>query len=432
MSVEKLAEGKRLGGEALPKRRRILVIGGGPKSLAIGIKAAALRQLLKADCPSVRILEKASIGANWKGGKGYTDGQQFLCTPPEKDLGFPYQSVFGLSVDRSMLEYSWQRFLVEIGQFAEWVDRGRLPPRHDMFAKYLEWASLKAKLEVLIGSAVQIGASGETWKVRAKTSAGIETLNADALVITGPGDISRLPGQPLRHPRIFSGKSLWQHLQRFDGISNQTIAVVGSGETAAACVMALLRRVDETTQVLVINRQPTIYSRGESFHENRLFTSPEGWEKLSERDRLDFFDRTDKGVFSTQSKRFIDRYRNVQHESLDVSEVMMRKKHLETLPILAGQYSGKKRRIEVDYLVVATSFNRLWFARMLPLRFRRLLPDVQTAARLIQWDLSVSGVSPPLHLPNLAGLSQGPGFPNLTSLGELSDRVLMPPFFREI
>ncbi|MCK5755839.1 MAG: lysine 6-monooxygenase, partial [Mycobacterium sp.] len=33
-------------------------------------------------------------------------------------------------------------------------------------------------------------------------------------------------------------------------------------------------------------------------------------------------------------------------------------------------------------------------------------------------------LTPKLFLPNLAGFAQGPGFPNLSSLGELSNRVL--------
>ncbi|HZE18456.1 MAG TPA: lysine 6-monooxygenase, partial [Mycobacterium sp.] len=39
-------------------------------------------------------------------------------------------------------------------------------------------------------------------------------------------------------------------------------------------------------------------------------------------------------------------------------------------------------------------------------------------------DLAVTDVTPKLFLPNLAGLTQGPGFPNLSCLGLLSDRVL--------
>ena len=39
-------------------------------------------------------------------------------------------------------------------------------------------------------------------------------------------------------------------------------------------------------------------------------------------------------------------------------------------------------------------------------------------------DLSVDGLTPKLFLPGLSGLMQGPGFPNLSCLGLLSDRVL--------
>ena len=37
---------------------------------------------------------------------------------------------------------------------------------------------------------------------------------------------------------------------------------------------------------------------------------------------------------------------------------------------------------------------------------------------------ALSGLAPPLHLPVMAGLAQGPGFPNLSCLGLLSDRIL--------
>ena len=35
-------------------------------------------------------------------------------------------------------------------------------------------------------------------------------------------------------------------------------------------------------------------------------------------------------------------------------------------------------------------------------------------------------MTPRLHIPGLAGLSQGPGFANLGALGLLSNRVLQP------
>src|SRR6185312_13502397 len=40
--------------------------------------------------------------------------------------------------------------------------------------------------------------------------------------------------------------------------------------------------------------------------------------------------------------------------------------------------------------------------------------------------LALDGLEPRLHIPGLAGLSQGPGFANLGSLGLLANRVLAP------
>jgi len=39
-------------------------------------------------------------------------------------------------------------------------------------------------------------------------------------------------------------------------------------------------------------------------------------------------------------------------------------------------------------------------------------------------DLAIGDVHPKLFLPGLSGLTRGPGFPNLSCLGLLSDRVL--------
>jgi len=42
--------------------------------------------------------------------------------------------------------------------------------------------------------------------------------------------------------------------------------------------------------------------------------------------------------------------------------------------------------------------------------------------------LAVTDVTPKLFLPGLSGLTQGPGFPNLSCLGLLSDRILGADF----
>jgi len=50
--------------------------------------------------------------------------------------------------------------------------------------------------------------------------------------------------------------------------------------------------------------------------------------------------------------------------------------------------------------------------------------DGSSIEHAILEDLSLAGFMPTLHLPMLAGIAQGPGFPNLSCLGLLADRIL--------
>jgi mycobactin lysine-N-oxygenase len=50
--------------------------------------------------------------------------------------------------------------------------------------------------------------------------------------------------------------------------------------------------------------------------------------------------------------------------------------------------------------------------------------DRRVVDRSIAEDLSLNGFTPKLHLPMLAAIAQGPGFPNLSCLGLLADRIL--------
>ena len=52
------------------------------------------------------------------------------------------------------------------------------------------------------------------------------------------------------------------------------------------------------------------------------------------------------------------------------------------------------------------------------------IPPAEARMDRIADDLSLEGMSPTLFLPTFAGFRQGPGFANLSCLGELSDRVL--------
>ena len=69
----------------------LLVVGAGPKAVAIAAKRQMLAKL-GYPVPHVRIIDRKGVATHWIGKAGYTDGHQFLGTRPEKDIGFPYLS----------------------------------------------------------------------------------------------------------------------------------------------------------------------------------------------------------------------------------------------------------------------------------------------------------------------------------------------------
>jgi mycobactin lysine-N-oxygenase len=90
-----------------------------------------------------------------------------------------------------------------------------------------------------------------------------------------------------------------------------------------------------------------------------------------------------------------------------------------------------------DIVIDATGFDSGWFLDAMDVEARQALDRAlhgEEAGRLpittekikgaIDANLAIEGLEPPLHLPMLADLAQGPGFPNLSCLGLTSDRVL--------
>jgi mycobactin lysine-N-oxygenase len=95
--------------------------------------------------------------------------------------------------------------------------------------------------------------------------------------------------------------------------------------------------------------------------------------------------------------------------------------------VVTIEYGTERERVAYDLVVVAIGFQARWFEGLLRGEARRRLESALAGTELerrIEVDLSVAGLSPALHLPLVAGLAQGPGFPNLSSLGLLSDRIL--------
>ncbi len=402
---------------------RLLVIGAGPKALAIVTKAAVLKEL-HFSAPEIVVIEKNKVASNWIEGS-YTDGRQQLGTPPEKDVGFPYRSQYGIEADLQMLQkYSWQAFHINKKSYSEWVDRGRQHPPHEEWADYLNWVKDRVQLAIEIGEVQNIEAVENRWRLKCvKQGADPCFLEGDGLVVTGPGNPILIPDQPQEHPRVFNGKSFWKYLKTFEGLKEGEVAVVGSGETAASIVVALLQRVGKYVTIWVLNRQGAIFSRGESFDENKKFTNPSDWEEMNTTERREFIGRTDRGVFSLQSKRIIDQAWNVRHRKRDVTRFV----GIDDERVVIKWRRGREEEpIAFDYLIVATAFDALWFRYLMAEPWQSMLSDKRKVERRIQMDLSVTGVKPKLHLPMLAGPKQGHGFPNLSCLGHLSDRILMP------
>jgi mycobactin lysine-N-oxygenase len=404
----------------------LAIVGAGAKAVALAAKAAALRQMGVDVCDVVAV-EHTGVAANWQAGGGWTDGRQRLGTNPEKDVGFPYRSALvpgrNAELDERMTRCSWQSFLISTGEFAGWIDRGRPAPTHDTWARYLRWVADIAGLKVFRGEVVHISVEGSHWVLHTRDS----SLPAESVLISGPGQPghSILPGDP----RVLSIAQFWQRAAGNERIVAPRVAVIGGGESAASILNEVFQH--RFSAVTVISPQATLFTRGEGFFENTMFSDPAEWHGLTHAERRDAIARTDRGVFSVRVQ-----------ESLLADD---RIKHLRGRVAHAVGYHGQIRitlqtdsygeRLETvhgfDLVIDGSGADPLWF---LPLLRQDALDLLElglggpvTRERLeesIGYDLAVSGVTPKMFLPNLAGLNEGPGFPNLSSLGRMSDRVL--------
>ncbi len=179
------------------------------------------------------------------------------------------------------------------------------------------------------------------------------------------------------------------------------------------------------------------YTRGESFAENRFYSDPAaaGWQQLAERHRREFLKHTDRGVFSVQVEDVLNWAEAVR----TVAGHVVRLEPAEAKVMVEVDYEQERERIAFDWVVVAVGFDPLWFSPLLGEGARAALseaagdgpggrlPSRTSLERAIGHDLAVTRPYPKLHLPVLAGLAQGPGFPNLSCLGLLADRVLSAP-----
>ena len=399
------------------------MVGAGPKGIAIAAKARALAAA-GLPAPRVVLVDRGEVAGNWSGRQGYTSGLLPLGTPPEKDVGYPYAASWGDASDdvvAAMAGYSWQRHLIRRGVYGDWVDRGRMRPTHRQWSMYLREVAEVAEAEIVCGVVTGLEvADGGRWQVRLAAGAAI---TADGVVITGAGPVITVPGQPRDHPRVLDGRSYWLAAHELSHERALNVCVVGSGETAASVVIDLVKRCHKRSTIDVLTARGVLYSRGESYDENRFYSDPGEWPRLAEAHRREFLQRTDRGVFSLQAEAALNQARGLRTLAGRAAGIEAREHDV----IVTIAYGDEHERVAYDAVVVAIGFDGRWFEALLGedagARYRDALGGGELE-RVIDIDLSVSGLAPPLHLPVMAGLAQGPGFPNLSCLGLLSDRIL--------
>jgi mycobactin lysine-N-oxygenase len=422
----------------------LVIVGAGAKAAAIAAKVHVLNQLGLGPI-SLTIVEKTEPAASWLGRNGMTSGEEPLAIPPIKDVGFPYQSfkqfgAFGEAIDAGLLPFTWQRYSIERGDYAPWVNSGSPSVRHRDYGAYLGWVLSRATDGVSIYGGrvdrVSLEAEPRRWVVevadRAQDSDPVRH-SGGSLVLTGPGIHREFSHDPAAAERIYHCDSRRDEFARVPAERETEIAIVGGGESALSCLV-FLRAMRPRARLSVYT--PTLpLSRGESFLENRVFADPDcvGWSRLDLQTRRDFVKHCDRGVFDARGLASIADDGMCSFHTGRVVHVACAERG-EAISLEYETPEGVVGR-PYDYVVNCTGFDLL--AQLRGLFSEDVRAEVEEHAGPL-WDrppqteismgraLELEGMSPRLHIPGLAGLSQGPGFANLGSLGLLANRVLQP------
>jgi len=417
--------------------QKIAVIGGGAKAAALAAKARCINSVHQREL-EITIFERSAIGANWDGEHGYTDGLQRLCTPAERDLGFPYDSApFGAGVTAAMQAvFSWHAVVAASTDvvcederwedYGEWLDLGRKPPRHRTFARYLRHAVDKAQAAVRIGTVEKIELQGDRWAIRHAPPIGPATVDAfDGLVFTGPG--------PAKTPRIgddhlFNGETFWRNLDRvrdvLDGGSPHPVVLVGGGGTTAA-IAAWFAGNYPDREVHIVAKHGTLFLRTHNYFESRMFSRSEAWAGLSHDEKTAFVKRLNRGVVWAS---VLDVLENARALVIDPGEVAnIRREAMGGRSTLVVDIVGKAGPLDAALVVDGGGFDPWWFRSLMPDAVQRATAtDAQrlTLEAAMADDLSITVPGcPRFHVPMVA-TAVGAGLSSLMALGEMSDAVL--------
>ncbi len=419
----------------------LIIVGAGAKAAGISTKVHVANTLGLARL-SVKVIEGTEVAASWKGRNGMTSGEEPLAVTPIKDVGFPYRSHVefgeaGEAIDAAMAQFTWQQYMISKRRYARWVDAGSPQVRHRDYGEYLTWVLSRATegIEHLRArvSQVALDEGGERWVVEVEEDGGTSRHTCRALVLTGPGIHRAFPHEPAVVDRVFHCDSKREEFARIPEGERCDVAIVGGGESALSATM-FLRELRPDCRFIIYTPQLPM-SRGESFLENRVFSNPDviEWESLDLQTRRDFVKHSDRGVFDPPSLEKIAYDDRVEFALGRVTDVGAAAKG-EGVSLECESPEGAFRS-EHDYVANCTGFDLLAQLRTLfPAATREEIEhrvgglwDQPAGSEVsIGRHLELLGMQPRLHIPGLAGLSQGPGFANLGALGLLSNRVLQP------
>ena len=420
----------------------LLVVGAGAKGSAVAAKAHVLNSLGLGPV-ALTVVEAVGPAAAWRDGNGVTSSREILALSPAKDVGFPYQSArafgdAGAAIDRAILEFSWQRYLIEQGRYADWLDADTPPVQRRVYGAYFAWVLSKASagVEVVRGrvARVALAPEGEHWLVDIAGSSGPQRIACGAFALTGQG-VQRLIAHDVEvAPRVLDCESGRTAIADVAVRDSSDIAIVGGGESALSC-LEFVRGLRPDARVTVYTASLPM-SRVESFLENRVFSRPDeiDWYELSEAERRDFIVRSDRGVFGAERVApfaFDERCRFVSGRVTRISSARAGRKARISYLAPAGAAEG-----EHDYVINCTGYDLLEQLRMLLTddtkeRIERVAGPLWSAGRgpgavEVGRALEIAGMWPRLQVPGLAAVSQGPGFSTLGALGLIADRMLEP------
>jgi mycobactin lysine-N-oxygenase len=424
-----------VGGDELTKS--LAIVGAGAKAAAVAARNATLTGILKRGAvPDLHIFEKDHVGCAWSGAGSFTSGFLTLCTPGERDVGFPYDEVFAswrttAPVSPGLFaRFSWGSWLAQIGAYSDWVDRGRDHPFHAAWADYLQWVLDEAGQQPIFAEVTRVapGRKGR-WTVFYGNGS---TLEVDGVLFSGTGS-SRLVPKAGRIPRgrVLNAETFWREREKIRARRAPRIAVAGDGGSAGTIVAWLAEAFAETGAIIYsISPMGTLFPRGDGYVERRWFSDPTDWRKLDKKHREKLLERTEAGVISLRIKAAIDRATVLTF--LRGKADLVRWDPINRELVVATAYGADTSSPRVDYFVNAIGFDSWSLLRVVdhPVVKTLLKKGSESLRKDVEMqmagDLSLPtslGMPAGLHVPALAGLARGPGMGNLGSLGLMAKAV---------